>query len=114
MTRALDGEEHFIHLPLVTGLGTAATELVGILLLELAAPLANSFIGHDYTAFQQQLFDVKEAQAESEVQLHRVANDLHRKAVVLTVVSRGWRVHARITSYQRDAFQGLQQVDNAL
>src|SRR5262245_64621955 len=33
---ALDRQKHFIHLPLVTRLRTAATELIGILLAEFA------------------------------------------------------------------------------
>src|SRR5262245_26943634 len=50
---ALDREKHLIHMPLVTRLGTAATELGGILLAECTAPFANRLIRHDYAAFQQ-------------------------------------------------------------
>src|SRR5258708_26841043 len=110
---AFDGEKHLIHMPLVARAGTAATELIGILLAELAAPLADRLISHDDSAFKKQLFDITKTQAESEVQPHGVADDLHRKAVVLIVVRRGWRVHTRITSYQTDAFQSPQQIDYA-
>ena len=44
---ALDRQKHLIHMPLVAGPGTAATELIGILLAKLAAPLADRLIGHD-------------------------------------------------------------------
>src|SRR5262249_35484408 len=53
VTLALDGQKHFIHLPLVTRSGTATTELVSILLAKLAAPFANGLVGHDDSAFQQ-------------------------------------------------------------
>jgi hypothetical protein len=50
---ALDCEKHLIEVSPVAELGTAATQLIGILLAKLAAPLANCFVGHDDAAFQQ-------------------------------------------------------------
>jgi hypothetical protein len=41
---------------------------MGILLAELATPLADGFIGHDHAAFKESLFHIPEAQAEPEVQ----------------------------------------------
>src|SRR5262249_38670519 len=52
---ALDGQKHLIHVPLVTRPGAAATELIGIFLAKLTAPLANSLVGDDDSAFQQYL-----------------------------------------------------------
>ena len=49
---ALDGQKHFIHLPLVAGPGTATTELIRILLPEFATPFANSLVGDDASAFR--------------------------------------------------------------
>jgi len=110
VTFALDRQKYFIHLPLVTRPGAAAPELIGIVLSELAAPLANGFIGHAHAAFQQQLFNIAEAQAEVEVQPHRMAEDLYRKAVVLLVLSGRWCVHVATLTH----CVGAQQVDNAL
>jgi len=50
---ALDRQKHFIQVPLIAGAWTSSTELIGILLAELAAPLANRLIGYHYTAFKQ-------------------------------------------------------------
>ena len=50
---ALDREKHLIEVPLVPRPRTAATELVRVLLTKLTAPLANRFIGYDYTTFTQ-------------------------------------------------------------
>ena len=111
---AFDCQKHFVHLPLVTGPGASATELIGIVLSEFTAPFANRLIRHDYTAFKQSLLDITEAQAEPKVQPYRVADDLYREAMIL--VSRGgwWCVHALITSHHADALPAFQQVDNAL
>src|SRR5712692_9772394 len=108
MTRALDRQKHFVHLPLVTGPG-AATELISILLAKLATPLANGFIGHDHAAFTQQLFDIAEAQAEPEVQPYRVADDFDRKPVILIFGGGGRCVHAATLPCNK----GTRQVDNA-
>ena len=90
----LDRQKHLIQVPLVTWPGTAATELIGVLLPELATPFADGLIGYNHPAFQQQLFDIPEAQAEAKVQPYRVTNDLHRKAVILICCGDGWCVHA--------------------
>src|SRR5262249_23109551 len=42
---ALDGQKHLIQMPLVTRPGTAAPQLVSVLLAKLVAPLPNRFIG---------------------------------------------------------------------
>jgi len=61
-----------------------ATELIGILLAKLTAPLADRLVGHGYTTFQEQFFDITEAQAEAEIQPHGVADDFNGKTMVLT------------------------------
>src|SRR5712692_5874768 len=107
---ALNSEKHFVHVPLVAGPGAATTELVGILLAKLAAPLANGFIGHNHPAFQQQLFDIAEAQAESEIQPHRVADDLDRKPMILVFCGSDRSVHPATLPHR----VADRQVDNAL
>ena len=88
---AFDGEEHFIHMPFVAGPRPAATELIGIQLAKLAAPLPNRFIGHAHAAFEQYFLHIAEAEAEAEVQPHRMANDFAREPVILIPESTGNR-----------------------
>ena len=56
---------------------------------KFATPLPSGFIRYGYTTFQQQLFDIPKAQAAAEVQPYRMADDLHRKAVMLMCVVAG-------------------------
>src|SRR4051812_34494039 len=65
--------------------------------------------GHDHTTLKQQLLDSAVTQAKSEVQPYGVADDFHRKPVVLRFDGGGWCIHAAILSYRADA----RQVDNA-
>src|SRR5262249_16880532 len=94
VTFALDGQKHFIEMPFVTRPRTATAQLIGILLAKFATPLADRLIGHDDSAFKQELFDITKAQTESEVEPDGVADDLHRKAVVLILLRGGGGVTA--------------------
>jgi len=51
--------------PLIPGSQTTETELIGIVLVKLAAPLANSFLGNKDSAGKQQFFHIMKAQAET-------------------------------------------------
>jgi hypothetical protein len=93
-----DGEHHFVEVPLVPGPRTAAPQLIGILLAKLAAPRANGFIRPLDATFTEELFHVPEAQTKSDVQPDSVADDLHRKAVILICGEGRQCVHALITS----------------
>jgi hypothetical protein len=53
-----DGDAHFIQGPLITGSGTPAMQLIGILLPKLAASLADGFVRDDHPTDEQQLFSV--------------------------------------------------------
>ena len=110
---ALDCQNHLIHVPLVTGPGTAATELLGVRLPEFATPFADGLVGYNHSAFQQQLFDISKAQAEAKVQPDSVADNLHGKAVILVFRHARRCVHALITSHQAAVAQASQEVDNA-
>jgi len=61
---ALDCQKHLVHVPFVSEPRMPATELIGILLAEFTAPLANGFIGHDHATLKQQLLDIAVTQAE--------------------------------------------------
>lgn len=66
-TLAVRSWRTFIEVPLIAGAWTSATQLIGILLTELAAPFADGFIRHDHTAFQEELFHIAKAQTEPKV-----------------------------------------------
>jgi hypothetical protein len=106
---ALDRQKHLIHMPLVAKPRTTATELISILLAKFATPLANRLIGHADATLKQELFDIPEAQAEAKVQPYCVANNLHRKAVVLIFGDSGQYIHAATLT----RCVGVQQVDDA-
>jgi len=105
----LNRQKHLIHMPLVAGPRTPATELIRILLTTLAAPLAEGLRRHDHSAFQQQLFHITEAQAEPKIQPHGVADDLCRKPMVLIARGWGYGAHAATLSYGL----GVEQVAKA-
>src|SRR5262245_48272851 len=96
MSLALDREKHFVHVPLITGPRPSTTQLIGIVLAKLAAPLADGLIGHDHAPFKEEFFHITQTQAEAKVQPHSVTDDLNGKAVVLIAAAWGWGVHVAI------------------
>jgi hypothetical protein len=52
----------------------------------------NGFIRDEDPTGEQQLFDIAIAEAETEIEPHRMADDLDREAVILIAVD-GWYVH---------------------
>jgi hypothetical protein len=75
MPRAVDREQDLIQVPLVARLGAPATELIGIRLPELLAPLPDRFVGDGDSTSEQQLFDIAIAEAEAIVQPDAMADD---------------------------------------
>jgi hypothetical protein len=61
MAFALNCQKYLIQVPFVARPYAPAAWLIGILLAELPAPLANGFIGHEDTTNEQQLFDIAAA-----------------------------------------------------
>jgi len=108
MGLAFDLHKDLIHMPLVTRPWTPTTELIGILLTKLTAPLADRLI-RDHAAFQQELFYITEAQAEAKIQPHGVANNFHREAVVLIFRRSRQGIHGATLTH----CLGAQQVDDA-
>ena len=91
---ALDPNEHFIEVPLVTRPGSPLPHLVGEARTELQTPLPDALARDDHTALAQQQFDVPKAQTEYVVQPDRVADQLSREAVAIVWV--GWVSHPTI------------------
>ena len=70
-------------MPLVARPWTAAAQLIGIVLSELAAPLADRFVGHVDAALEQEFLHVAVAQSEPVVEPDPVADNLAGKAVTV-------------------------------
>jgi hypothetical protein len=93
MTLAVDRQKHFIHVPCIPGPGPTATQPIGVVLPELAAPLADRFVGHVDTTFELQLFDIAVAQGEPIVESDAVAHDFSGKAMILVTLGVGGSGH---------------------
>jgi hypothetical protein len=79
---AVDGAKDLIQVPRVAWFGPPTPGLIRLRLAELAAPLADGFVGHDHPAGKQPLFDVPIAEAEAVVPPDAVAHDLSGEAVM--------------------------------
>jgi hypothetical protein len=62
----MDRQNPLVETPCVPGSRTLAPGLIGKILSEFPAPLADRFIGHDDTPGEQELFHITAAQAEAE------------------------------------------------
>ena len=85
---AVDREKHLVQVPFVARSGTPATELIGIRLPELPAPLPDGFIRHDDPTGEQEFFHIAVAEAEAEIEPDAMADDLSRETMVCVRV--GW------------------------
>src|ERR687896_1621658 len=86
MAFAGDGERDLIKMPLVSRVGPAAPQLIGIGLSELPTPIPHGFVGQDDPTLGHELFDVPVAQTETEVEPHTVTDDLGREPMTLVGV----------------------------
>jgi hypothetical protein len=109
---AIDREEDLVQVPRVARSGTPAPELIGKILTKLQTPLADGFIRDDDFPGAQQLFDIAIAEAEAEIQPHRMTDDLGWEAVMLVTVGR-WCIHTTSMAHQQGVGQAAQQVDKA-
>jgi hypothetical protein len=64
-------------------------------------------LGYNNAANEQEFFDIAIAQAETEAEPDRVADDLDREAMGLIAVN-GWCVHAPSMAHQASARQAAQ------
>ena len=80
---AVDRDKDLVQVPFVTGPGPTAPQPLGIVLPKLTAPLADRFVGHLDTAFQEDLLNVAVAQVESVVEPDPMADNFAGKAVIL-------------------------------
>jgi len=95
MPLAIDGQEHLISVPLVPRPWSATPQLNGITLPELAAPLADRFVGHSDPAFHADLVHITVAQSEAVGEPDPMTDDFAGKAVVLVSFGvSGWVIAA--------------------
>jgi hypothetical protein len=76
---------------------------------ELQTPLTDRFIRHNEPSCAQQLFDFAVAQAEAEVQLDTMVDDLSQETVVLVTVGRGC-AHATSMAHQAGEHKPLNKL----
>jgi hypothetical protein len=103
MPFTIDGQKHLIQMPFVARTKTPAPELIGERLAEFLTPLPDSLVSHEDTPDEEQLFDVSVAQAEPIIEPHAMANDFHRKAIVLVSLRGGKRSHAWLSIWESTA-----------
>jgi hypothetical protein len=82
MAFALYGQTYFTQVPFVVRPWAPAAQLIGILLTEFPAPLADSFIGHEDPENEQQIFDIAVVEAEGAVQPYAMADDFSWETVI--------------------------------
>jgi hypothetical protein len=92
MQFALNGHEHFIQKPFVSGLRPPPLQGPGVGSSEAQALLADRLVADNDAACCQNQIDSPQAEAESVVKPNRLVNDFGRKAEAPVKV--GWRAHA--------------------
>src|SRR5262249_33611590 len=65
MPLAMNGQKHFIQMPLVPWLGASTLQLIRIVLPKFQTPLTDGFMGDVDPAFEQQFLHVAVAQGEA-------------------------------------------------
>jgi hypothetical protein len=78
----IDRQEDLVQVPLITWPGTPATELIRILLPELATPLPDGFVRHNDPTNEQEFFHITMAKREAKIQPDSVADDLPREPMM--------------------------------
>jgi hypothetical protein len=89
---AADREEYLIQMPLSRA-RTPTSELIGIQLSELAAPLADGFVGDDDPTAKEEIFHITVAQADAITQPDAMADDLGRKPMICVRVGGCGGIH---------------------
>src|SRR5215468_12150795 len=92
MACTIDGEKHFIKVPLIPWLGASVLRLIGIVLPKLQTPLANGLMSHVDAPLEQEFLHVAVAQREAIIQPDAMADDFAGKAVIFVALGvSGWR-----------------------
>jgi hypothetical protein len=90
----VDGQKYFIQVPCISGLRVPVPQPIGVVLPTLPTPLANRFVGHGNTAFEEEFLHIAVAHGEAIIEPDPVADDFAGKAMVLISHGGGQRGHA--------------------
>ena len=83
---ALDVHEDLVQVPHISQPPLSTLELSRVLGPELPAPLPDSLVGDDNPALRQEFLNITEAQRESMVKPHGVADDFAREPVAAVAI----------------------------
>lgn len=86
---SFDGDHHFVEMSPIDRGSAAFTNLLGIVLRKLLAPISDDFISHLDAAIEHHFLDITVAQGKSVIEPDTVTNDLHRKSVAFVAVAHG-------------------------
>jgi hypothetical protein len=102
MAFTVDREKDRVQMPLVSGFGAPATELIRIGLAKFATPLANGFVRHADSPDKEQLFHIAVAPTKAEVEPDAMTDDLNREAVIFIAVGWSWCIHTTSMAHRND------------
>jgi hypothetical protein len=86
-----DRDDNLIHMPFVAARRSPLAELIGEGFAELLSPSAHGLVGHANPTRRKYLLDHTEAERKSEVEPHRMAYHLARKAMtVVQGITSSW------------------------
>jgi hypothetical protein len=88
---AVDSNEDLVQVPNIAEAALAPLQLSSIVRTELLTPVPNGFIGDDDSAFGEKILDISEAEAETMVHPHGIADDFWRET--MTVIARPVLLH---------------------
>src|SRR4030095_9483891 len=92
MALAINGQKHFIQVPLVPWLRASMLQLIRIVLPKFQTPLADGLMGHLDPTGQQHLFYVAVTQREAIVEPDSMTDDFAGKAEIFVAFGgSGWR-----------------------
>ena len=78
---AVDSDEEFVQIPSITEASLFLLKTSDIVRSEFPAPLADSFVRNNDSAFGQKIFHITEAQTEAMLDPYGVADDFRRETV---------------------------------
>jgi hypothetical protein len=95
---AVDSNEDLVQVPNIAEAVLTPLQFSGVVRTELPTPESNRFIGDDDSPFGEEILDIPEAQAETMIYPHGVADDFWRKT--MTVIARPVVLHGNSVLHQ--------------
>lgn len=85
----LNGDHNLVKMPLVSGLGATATNLIRVGMSKLFTPLVDRFVGDLNAQIEHHFLNIPKAQRKGVVEPDAVTNDRDGKAVVFVADAHG-------------------------